>query len=338
LPGSLDRCASPDDWLRREIETAIDYERNIVPLMFAGFSFSQNQKLLTDKLENLSRYNAIPIYAEYFDEAMARLHTRFLSKPLAAVLHPTPTADEPLVQERIREAQAAPQVTQQELTAADYYNRAATHGNLDDMLRDYNEAIRINPDFAQAYDRRGMVKRELGQLEEAVADFTRSIDLGNPQLYVLYEDRGIAYAQMRELQAAEADFTRSLEHGNPATARVLNNRGFVRVRKSDYANAMKDFNSVIAVEPKNAHAHSGRAWTHYMLEQYEQALADANFTLERTHSRDLRAATLHTRGRAYLALGDCTAALTDLAEAQKLNPDDGRITEAIQMAHDQCDS
>src|SRR5215831_2688789 len=31
-PSALQRCVEPDDWLRREIETALDCQRNIVPL------------------------------------------------------------------------------------------------------------------------------------------------------------------------------------------------------------------------------------------------------------------------------------------------------------------
>src|SRR5574342_1283376 len=38
-PTALDRCSEPEDWLRREIEFAIDEQRNIVPLFFKGFRF-----------------------------------------------------------------------------------------------------------------------------------------------------------------------------------------------------------------------------------------------------------------------------------------------------------
>jgi TIR domain len=38
-PSALERCDEPGDWLRREIETALDSKRNIIPLMFEGFDF-----------------------------------------------------------------------------------------------------------------------------------------------------------------------------------------------------------------------------------------------------------------------------------------------------------
>jgi len=39
-PGALDRCDDPADWLRLEIEAALDARRNIVPLLIDGFDFS----------------------------------------------------------------------------------------------------------------------------------------------------------------------------------------------------------------------------------------------------------------------------------------------------------
>src|SRR5215510_13741316 len=45
-PSALERCADPNDWLRREIEYALEMKRNIVPLMFDRFSFDDVQKYL----------------------------------------------------------------------------------------------------------------------------------------------------------------------------------------------------------------------------------------------------------------------------------------------------
>src|SRR5215467_1496455 len=74
-PSALERCGEPEDWLRREIETALETERNMVPLLLEGFNFSTptiaNQ--LTGKLARLQRYNALTVPVEYFSQAMERL-------------------------------------------------------------------------------------------------------------------------------------------------------------------------------------------------------------------------------------------------------------------------
>jgi hypothetical protein len=89
-PAALDRCNEPNDWLRREIETAFEKQRNIVPLMLEGFDFGKPEisGLLTGKLAPLKEYQGLRIVPEYFFEGMQRLRDKYLSVPLEAVLHP----------------------------------------------------------------------------------------------------------------------------------------------------------------------------------------------------------------------------------------------------------
>lgn len=112
-PTALDRCKEPGDWLRREIEIAIDEKRNIVPLFFKGFKYGADSsfglprwlrkvsasKTLTGKLKNLSRYNGMNVHEDYFDEAMHRLRTQFLNLPLNTILHPVTTDVQKVVKE-----------------------------------------------------------------------------------------------------------------------------------------------------------------------------------------------------------------------------------------------
>ncbi|HLO18186.1 MAG TPA: SUMF1/EgtB/PvdO family nonheme iron enzyme [Anaerolineales bacterium] len=104
-PTALDRCNEPGDWLRREIETAIDERRNIIPLFFDGFSFGSPSiaDKLTGKLAAIQRYNGLDIPSGYFIEAMERLRDRYLNVPLNAVLHPVSTE----VQKAVKEEQIA---------------------------------------------------------------------------------------------------------------------------------------------------------------------------------------------------------------------------------------
>ena len=76
--GSLERCANEGDWLRREIEAALEHKRNIVPIMESGFNFATESKYLPESLRDLPRFNGIPLYHFYFDAAMETLRKRFL--------------------------------------------------------------------------------------------------------------------------------------------------------------------------------------------------------------------------------------------------------------------
>jgi formylglycine-generating enzyme required for sulfatase activity len=108
-PTALDRCNEPGDWLRREIETAVDEKRNIIPLFFDGFSFGSPSVVekLTGKLGAINHYNGLDIPAGYFLEAMERLHSRYLNVPLNAVLHPVTTEVRKVVKQEQRAADKA---------------------------------------------------------------------------------------------------------------------------------------------------------------------------------------------------------------------------------------
>ena len=86
----FDYLGNAMDWLRREIETALEARRNIVPLMLEGFDFKTPsiESQLTGKLSVLKRYNELSVPVEYFLEAMGRLREKRLNVALDSVPHP----------------------------------------------------------------------------------------------------------------------------------------------------------------------------------------------------------------------------------------------------------
>ena len=174
-PSALERCNEPTDWLRREIEEALAIKRNIVPLMLEGFDFGTpaiaNQ--LTGKLAALKNYNALDVPASYFMEAMERLREKFLNVPLEAVLHPaSPSAREP---QRSQQAAAdtAPAVQEEELTAQQWFERGLTLKILTRKVRFYSQAIRLKPDYAEAFNNRGVSARRQRGLGRRTAGLQR---------------------------------------------------------------------------------------------------------------------------------------------------------------------
>ena len=52
-------------------------------------------------------------------------------------------------------------------------------------IEDYDEAIRLEPDYATTYHNRGLAKDALGQYEAAIADYDEAIRL-NPDYATVY--------------------------------------------------------------------------------------------------------------------------------------------------------
>ena len=147
-PSALERCVSPDDWLRREIETALDEKRNIVPLFLEGFDFGSPSisKYLTGKLETLKKYNGQSMPAGFFDEAMGKIREKFLNVPLDAVLHPVSATVQREVKKQQVAASEATRVKEKELTAHEWLERGNKHwhdNNFDESIHSYTEAIRL---------------------------------------------------------------------------------------------------------------------------------------------------------------------------------------------------
>ena len=50
-------------------------------------------------------------------------------------------------------------------------------GQHDDVINDFTELIRLDPDDAEAYGTRGQVYKQLGQKNQAIQDFEKALNL-----------------------------------------------------------------------------------------------------------------------------------------------------------------
>lgn len=77
-PNALDRCENQDDWVRCELEYALQTKKNLVPIMLRGFSFPQT---LPDSIDALRYKNGLEANTQFFDAFIDRLQQFFVSKP-----------------------------------------------------------------------------------------------------------------------------------------------------------------------------------------------------------------------------------------------------------------
>ena len=78
-------------------------------------------------------------------------------------------------------------------------------GQLEKAAQDYEEAIRLDPKFTEAYFNRGLNYRELGQIDKAMADYSEAIKL-NPRFAPAYISRAASFARRGEFAKANADY------------------------------------------------------------------------------------------------------------------------------------
>jgi tetratricopeptide (TPR) repeat protein len=329
--GTLERCVEPGDWLRREIETAMNLERNIVPLMVSGFSFKEAEPYLTGKLSKLVRYNALNVPHDYFEAAMERLRSRFLKQPVDSPLTPTPVEDTKKVEEMIDEAANEPTPTKEELSAESLFARAYSkqqNGDLEGAIADYTQAIRIKPDYVDAYNNRGNARSNQGDMAGAIVDYGEAIRI-KPEYAKAYYNRGNARSDQGDKAGAIADYTEAIRI-DPDHAYAYNNRGLARYAQGDIAGAIADYGEAIRIQPEYANAHENRGFIHYNRGNLAEAVADYDQAIE-LEPKSVN--SYNNRGEVYFALGDYAKALADFDKAYELVSDEPVVVGRLAITH-----
>jgi Flp pilus assembly protein TadD len=283
-PSALERCVSPDDWLRREIETALDEQRNIVPLFLEGFNFGTPaiSSQLTGKLEKLKNYNGLNIPADYFNEAMERLRTRHLNVPLKAVIHSIPVTVQKEVAKQQAAANEATEVEKIELMAQEWFEKAHKNWldkNYDEAIRCATESIRLKPDFAEAYNRRGVAIHDQGNINVAIRDYNEAIRL-KPDFATAYNNRGTGYTDKGDFDSAIHDLMQSIELRISEPHLPFNNLGVIHQKKGDLDKAIKYYSESIRLKSDYALAYHNRGFAWEQKGDYYSAIADYEKSIE----------------------------------------------------------
>ena len=100
-----------------------------------------------------------------------------------------------------------------DIAAAAFLSRGLSKNNLDrheEAISDYNEAIRLKPNYAEAYFLRGLSKNNLDRHEEAILDCNEAIRL-KPNYAEAYFLRGVVKTSLGKVEAAKADYQMALK-------------------------------------------------------------------------------------------------------------------------------
>jgi tetratricopeptide (TPR) repeat protein len=127
-------------------------------------------------------------------------------------------------------------------TAEEYLMRGdnfSARKEYDLAIPDYDQAIRLNPKYAEAYNNRGYAYYWNGDAAHAIADYSRAIEL-RPDYAYAYNNRGAAYMASGHSDQAIDDFDRAIQLQRDFPQAYIN-RGNAYLRLGRFGLAFADF-------------------------------------------------------------------------------------------------
>lgn len=251
-PGTVERCANEDDWVRREIEYAMQTGRNIIPVMVNNFSFEQVDVYLTGKLADLRRYNGVTLHLDYLDAGLERIRNRFLKgEPVPLQPVTINTAEMKVVEAKI-EAIATEEAPSKEELKAEYffgigYGLQET-GDLAGAIAQYTEAIRVNPNYRRAYYNRALAYQKQGDNDQAEADYRQVIRI-DPTYPKGYNNLGVLLMDAGRDDEALEILNRGIDIA-PKNTLLYQNRGNLRQKMGDETGAKEDLGVLVFIQKK----------------------------------------------------------------------------------------
>jgi tetratricopeptide (TPR) repeat protein len=161
------------------------------------------------------------------------------------------------------------------ITPVAFNNRGTAFFNrrdYDRAIAEFDEAIRLDPNFAAAFYGRGCAYDGKGDYDRAIKDYDEAIRL-NPKDAAFFSNRGTAYWSKSDCDRAIPDYDEAIRL-SPNEATYFSNRANAYKKKGELDRAMKDYDEAIRLNPKNATFFVNRAGLFQDRRDYDHAIKD----------------------------------------------------------------
>ncbi|MFM6045103.1 MAG: tetratricopeptide repeat protein [Dolichospermum sp.] len=197
-----------------------------------------------------------------------------------------------------------------------YYSQArnkSLNKNYKGAIFDYTQAIKIDPNYADAYRGRGTAYFVLNDYQKAIFDYTQAIKI-DPNYADAYTGRGSAYVLLKNYQKAMNDLNQAIKI-NPNDGLAYLYRSYARAGLGDIQGFTEDSNKGTIIMRKTTHNSSGG--TNFLLGRYKVAIAEYTQAIKIDPNY---AEAYYNRGKSREKLGDYEGAIVDYTQVIKIDP------------------
>lgn len=188
-----------------------------------------------------------------------------------------------------------------------YNNLGVTYrslNRLDDAQGCFRNALKLQPDYAEALNNLGIIYREKGDYPQAVVYFRKALAL-RPNHFSALNNLGTHFQEQGELGKAEELFRAAL--AQKPSAETLTNLGSILMGRDNIPEAEKLYRLALNIKPEYAHAHNAIGLIH--LNRGETILAEKCFRSALASNPDLAEANSN--------MGEALRLQGQLKEAEK---------------------
>jgi tetratricopeptide (TPR) repeat protein len=161
------------------------------------------------------------------------------------------------------------------------YNKGDTLDFLkryEEAIECFNKAVEINPQYLEAWDRKGDTLDFLRRYEEAIECYTKVLEI-DPQYVEAWKRKGFALLNLGRNKEAIECCDKALEI-DPQFSLAWNTKGLALNQLGRYEEAIECYNKALEIDPQKDVIWSNKGDTLVDLERYEKAIECYNKALE----------------------------------------------------------
>jgi protein O-mannosyl-transferase len=189
-------------------------------------------------------------------------------------------------------------------------------GQIEEAIKQYEQVVQLDPDYAEAHDRLGNDLMQVGRSSEAMEHFEQALRI-KPEYAKAHNDIGVALERTGRLPQAILHYEQAVRL-KPDYPEAYNNLGIALTKSGRVQEAIASYEQALRIKPDFAEAHNslgsaflGLGKIQQAIEQYEQALS----------FRPDYATAHYNLGSALEAAGRASEAVSQYQQALRLKPD-----------------
>jgi tetratricopeptide (TPR) repeat protein len=161
-----------------------------------------------------------------------------------------------------------------------------------------------------------------GQVGDAIRHYTRLLNMPTVNKAMVYARRAGLRNAIGDMDGAIADYSKAIQHTEREDPALYGIRSALYLGKREFEKALDDTNRLLELHPRAEVGYANRATARMYLGDVKGAIDDCNQGLELDNSASGAALLYNNRGTAHRLSSDFTQAMSDynLAMSTSLNP------------------